>query len=153
MLTLSPKRIVCVGYSDAFSVGGKSLIDLQLGDKTGRVASNQIVLDRAEPGDLVVVTSQCRHFTVGVLNSPVTECTVWTEAGGHAWKYAWSYTPITSIAPIKQFRSTWAAICAVHEVPDSKVNNLFNSRLCGYGEIYINALVDALSRGFITRIA
>ncbi len=152
MISLSPRRIICVGYSDEHSINNKSILDLQLGHSHGCVSSNQVVLDRAEPGDLIVVTSQCRQFTIGRLDARLDNCALWASNGGHAWKYAWSYTPLTEIMPIANIREKWEAICDVHGVA-KKPCNLFNSRLCGYGVCYVPALLDALTRGFIDRIA
>jgi hypothetical protein len=77
-LALTATQVICVAYTDAFSVGGQSLIDLQLGCKHGVVSSNQDVLKNAPTGSLAVVTSQSGHFVMGLVGDHIPgPCTVW----------------------------------------------------------------------------
>jgi hypothetical protein len=139
-------QVICVAYTNAFSVDNNSLIDLQIGCRHNVVSSNQSVLDRAEIGSLAVVTSQTGHMVIGVLGSTITNCKVWAGAGGHSFKYAREFTPITDVVPIALVRDKWASVCDVHGV-SKKPNYLFHSRFCGYGTWYIPALLDALRFG------
>ncbi len=139
-------QVICVAYTNKFSVDGNSLIDLQIGCKHNAVSSNQTVLDRADSGSLAVVTSQTGHMVIGVLGPKIPDCNVWAHAGGRSFKYAREFTPLTDIVPIDLVRDKWASVCDVHEVT-KKPNYLFHSRFCGYGTWYVTALRNALQFG------
>ena len=125
-LALNSSQVICVAYADKFSIDGKSIIDLEVGCKNGVVSSNQDVLDRADLGSLAIVTSQSRHFVIGVLGKHIEECKLWKDQGGHMFKYAREFTPITSITPIQAFIEKWKAICDVQEV-QKQPKNMFNA--------------------------
>lgn len=143
---LQSTQVVCVAYTNEFSVRGNSLIDLQIGCRHNRVSSNQDVLDRATSGSLAVVTSQCRHFVIGILGDHDNECRVWKESGGRVFKYSRVFTPITDVLPIASVLDAWRAACEIHEVVQ-KSKNLFHSRFCGYGTWYVPALHSAIEHG------
>ena len=143
---LKATQVICVAYTNAFSVDGDSLVDLQIGCRHNVVSSNQSVLDRAEVGSLVVVTSQTGHMVIGVLGAAIINCNLWTRLGGHSFNYAREFTPITDIVPIALVRDKWIAVCDVHEV-SKQPRYLFHSRFCGYGTWYVPALHDALRFG------
>ncbi len=148
-ISLKVTQVICVAYTDAFSVGGQSLIDLQLGCRHGVVSSNQPVLKKAQTGSLVVVTAQSGHFVIGFLGDHIPgPCLVWRKEGGSSFKYARGFTPITDVLLRSTVRSSWEATCEIHEVTKRPIN-LFNSRLCGYGTCYAKALCAALELGVI----
>jgi hypothetical protein len=141
-------QVVCVAYTDEFSIDNNSLTDLHVGCTHGVVSSNQTVLDRATSGSLAIVTSQSRHFVIGILGDSTERCNVWSSRGGHVFKYTRLFTPITDILPIASIRSAWIATCEIHEVSKDPMK-LFHSRFCGYGLPYITALKIALNLGII----
>lgn len=150
---LQATEVVCVSYIDEYSVDNDSLNDLHIGCTHRVVSSNQDVLDRATNGSLAIVTTQRRtkrdrYFVIGVLGDHTGRCTVWSSRGGHVFKYTRIFTPLTDVLPMASIADKWATNCedlAVSKDP----KNLFNSRLCGYGECYVSALQSALTLGFI----
>jgi hypothetical protein len=143
-LALEATQIICVAYTDEFSIGGQSLIDLQLGCRHGVVSSNQAVLKKTPSGSLAVVTSQSGHFVIGIVGDHLSgPCLVWRKEGGSTFDYARSFTPITDVLLRSSVRGAWEATCATHDVPKRSIN-LFNSRLCGYGTWYMSALHSAI---------
>lgn len=146
-LALRSTEVVCVNYTDQFSIDGNSLNDLQVGCKHGAVSSNQTELKKAENGSLAIVTSQDGHFVVGLLGDHIIgPCTVWRQEGGGLFKYARKFTPITDVLLKKTVRATWEAVCDVHDVKMKPIY-LFNQRFCKYGSSYIDAMHDAIKHG------
>ena len=147
-LALNSSQVICVAYADKFSIDGKSIIDLEVGCRHGAVSSNQEVLNRAESGSIAIVTSQSRHFVMGILGKHIEECNVWKREGGSMFKYAREFTPITNILPIESFMEKWKGICDVEEV-QKQPKNMFNARFCGYGSWYIKALHSAIEYNYL----
>ena len=144
-LALTATQVICVAYTDAFSVGGQSLIDLQLGCKHGVVSSNQDVLKNAPTGSLAIVTSQSGHFVMGLVGDHIpTPCTVWRKEGGSTFKYAREFTPITDVLLRKAIQPAWEKTCDVHETP-KRAMYMFNSRFCSNGRWYMEALHSAIA--------
>jgi hypothetical protein len=142
-LALKATQIICVAYTNEFSVSNNSLVDLQIGCRHKVVSSNQDVLDRALNGSLAVVTSQSGHAVVGLLGPTIPDCKVWSDLGGGFFKYAREFTPVTNVFPIAHVLGKWQAVCDVHDVT-KKPRFLFHSRFCGYGTWYVPAIHDAL---------
>jgi hypothetical protein len=144
---LQSDQVICVAYTDEFSVRGKSLVDLKLGIRNCVVSSNQAVLKNAHMGSLAVVTAQSGHFVIGILGEHTDgPCLVWRNEGGSTFKYAREFTPVTDVLLRKDIRSAWEATCEVY-ASTKRPLNLFNSRLCGYGTWYMEALHAALRLG------
>jgi hypothetical protein len=84
---------------------------------------------------------------IGILGEHIEgPCLVWRKEGGSSFKYARTFTPITDVLTRKAVRSAWEATCEVYEVTKRPIN-LFNARLCGYGEWYMGALHSAIKHG------
>jgi hypothetical protein len=146
-LALKATQIICVAYTDEFSVGGHSLVDLQLGCRHGVVSSNQDVLKNAPSGSLAVVTSQSGHFVLGLVGDHLASpCRVWRDNGGSTFKYAREFTPITDVLLRKSFMGAWEATCAIHET-EKRAMYMFNSRFCSNGRWYMEALHSAIALG------
>jgi hypothetical protein len=142
-------QVVCVAYTNEFSVNNDSLNDLQIGVAHGIVSSNQTVLKKARVGSLVVVTSQSGHCVVGILGDHLDRvCNVWANNGGHVFKHARHFTPITDVFLRAPVMTAWAAACDARGVA-KKPYNVFNSRLCGYGTWYVPALQAVIEDGII----
>jgi hypothetical protein len=144
-------QVICVAYTDNFSVCSDSNIDLKIGCEHKIVSSNQIVLNNATEGSLVIVTSESRNFVIGILGKHIKHCALWLNHGGHVFKYAREFTPITNIIHISVIIEKWLATCEVFETSKNP-KLLFNSRLCGYGVPYIPALIACLKCGIIPLI-
>ncbi len=142
-LALQSTQVICVAYTDKFSIDGQSLIDLQHGCKHGAVSSNQAVLKTARTGRLATVTAPSGPFPIRPPRAhPTAPALIWRKEGGSTFKYARAFTPITDVLLRSTVRPAWEATCDVHEVT-KKPLNLFNSRLCGYGTWYMEALHSA----------
>jgi hypothetical protein len=127
-------NVVCVAYTNEYSVGHKSEQDLLIGIMGKAVASNQKVLDRTPDGSYVIVTCQddrgrLSKCVIGRLGGHRSPTVMWKEfaritgqTGGHVWKYVRDFTPLTPVLSVHALREEFY-------VPRS----LFNSRLCGYG--------------------
>jgi hypothetical protein len=143
-LALKATQVICVAYTDAFSVGGQSLVDLQLGCRHGVVSSNQDVLKNAPTGSLAVVTSQSGHFVMGLVGEHISgPCTVWRQEGGSIFKYAREFTPITDVLLRKAIQGAWEATCEIHDT-EKRAMYMFNSRFCSNGRWYMEALHSAI---------
>lgn len=147
-LAMNATKIVCVAYTDQFSINNKSILDLEVGCKHNIVSSNQDVLNRIESGNLVIVTSQCRHFVIGIVGKHIEGCTTWQNEGGHIFKYAREFTPLTDVLSIATIMGQWKATCEILEV-EKDPKHLFHSRFCGYGTWYMSALHSAIHFGVI----
>jgi hypothetical protein len=147
-LALQATQIICVAYTDEFSVGGHSLIDLQIGCKHGIVSSNQAHLDNAPSGSLAVVTSQSGHFGLGLVGAPLPSAShVWRDKGGATFKYAREFTPITDVLLKKEIKGAWEATCEVYET-EKCAKNMFHPYFCGKdGRWYMKALHAAIALG------
>ncbi len=146
-LALQASKVICVAYTDEFSIDNQSLIDLQVGCKHNAVSSNQDVLHNAPVGSLAVVTAQSGHFVIGILGEDLeTPCRIWRKDGGKVFKYARKFTPITDVMLRASVMDAWTATCDVYEV-DKQSKYLFHSRFCGYGHWYIPALHAAIKHG------
>jgi hypothetical protein len=144
---LQSDQVICVAYTDEFSVGGKSLVDLKLGCRHGVISSNQDVLKNAPLGSLAIVTSQSGHFVMGLVGEHISgPCLVWRDEGGSTFKYAREFTPITDVLLRKAIQPAWEATCEIHETP-KRAMNMFNSRFCSNGRWYMEALHAALRLG------
>jgi len=142
-------QVVCVAYTDKFSVNNDSLNDLQIGVAHNMVSSNQTVLKKANVGSLAIVTSQSGHCVIGILGEHLDRvCDAWANNGGHVFKHARHFTPITDVFVRKSIMTEWEDVCEVYAVT-KKSYNLFNSRLCGYGLWYVSALQAAIRYGMI----
>lgn len=127
-------NVVCVAYTNKYSVGHKSEQDLLVGILGKAVASNQPVLDRTPDGSYVIVTcqdekgrlSKCVIGRAGRHREPTM---MWKEfaritrqEGGHVWKCAREFTPLTPVLSVHTLREEF-------DIPQY----MFHSRLCGYG--------------------
>lgn len=128
-------NVVCVAYTNKYSVGHKSVQDLHIGITAKTVASNQDVLDRTPDGSYVIVTCQDDRgrpnskCVIGRLGGHRGPAVMWKEfarttrqTGGHVWSFAREFTPLTPVLSVAALRKEF-------DIP----RNLFNSRLCGYG--------------------
>ena len=143
------KAVVCIAYTDNMSVEGSSRRDLEIGCENNMVSSNQEVLDRAAEGSLAIVTSQSDDFVIGIVGKSVENCGVWEKEGGHRFRYARVFTPVTDILSKKEYSEKWDAVCQVLGCSGKNPKYLFHSRFCGYGTWYIPALTSALKCGVI----
>jgi hypothetical protein len=138
-------KIFCVSYTDERSAGGSSMEDMTLGLEHRVVGSNMPHLANAKKGDFVVVTaynaSKKRICVFGVLGDDYPSCTLWEKEGGEVWKYNFHFTPITGILNIETLYPTWKIIC---DRSNLNYRLIFNTRLCGYGQKYKNALASAI---------
>ena len=142
-------QMICVAYTDEFSINNNSLNDLEIGCMHGVVSSNQVVLKKAMNGSFVVITAQSGHFVIGVLGDHIdVPCRLWSTNGGHTFKYARNFIPITDILTRASVKVQWDVTCEVYEVPKNP-NNAFHSRWCGYGSWYMDAMKAALNLGVI----
>ena len=140
-LALNARQVMCVSYTDLDSVGGNSLIDLQVGYAHKVVSSGQTRLNAAANDSLVVVRSKT-HAVVGVIGDRIPTCTLWADRGGKKFKYSRQFTPLTGIFPIDSIRDKWRAICELHNV-EKNPQLLFHPTYCD-ATAYVPALHDAL---------
>ena len=143
-LALEATQVICVAYTDEFSVGGQSLIDLQIGCRHGVVSSNQALLKNAPTGSLAIVTSQSGHFVMGLVGDHIAgPCIIWRKEGGSTFKYARTFTPITDVLLRKTIKDAWEATCEIHPT-EKHAKYIFHSRFCGNGRWYMEALRAAI---------
>ncbi len=113
------------------SVENNSLKDLQLGSENKVVGSNSRALGACKSGDRVIITANYgkkKYFTVGLITEDLPGCTLWSDAGGHLWKYNFKYTPLLAITEFTSELKKFREVCA--KKFDVNPNNLFNSRFC-----------------------
>lgn len=133
-------NVVCVAYTNEYSVGHKSEQDLLISFLAKAVASNQPVLDRTPDGSYVIITcqdkkgrvSQCVIGTVGAHREPTslwrTFARMTGQEGGHTWKYCRDFTPLTPVLSVHALREEADPAMKRH------VDRMFNSRFCAYGQ-------------------
>ncbi len=145
------KKVICVAYTDEMSVARDSHRDLKIGCESNLVSSNQDILDRVENGSLVVVTSQ-KDFVIGLVGDSVKNADVWEKSGGHVFRYARQFFPLTDILSKDVYQEKWDATCQVLGCEGKNPKYLFHSRFCGYGACYVPALISALRCNMFPRL-
>lgn len=137
---------------NSHSVKKDSRIDLNIGNDHRMVSSNQIILDRASPDDLVIIRSQNGDCVIGQLGHKLSKCSLWKDIcpdSGKEFKFAWTYVPLTPIMRIQDVRRALEGSVESHGI---NLTFLFNSRLCGYGGKYMSLMKDAFALNLIPRI-
>ena len=137
-------KIVCVTYTNPFSAGHDSHQDVQIGIDTKTVACGSGHLANTDPGDIAITTSDAsgpmRYITFGFVGHMIQESDAWASKGGQKWAYNFKYEPFTGALPLTpELSEKITALCMKH---NAKRNNLFNSRLGGYGKGFKPVLLD-----------
>jgi hypothetical protein len=122
--------LCCVTYTDNWSAGHSSYIDLELGAQHCVVGSSSNSLKNKKPGDIVIITATkdgVRHFTIVKLGER-TASTLWADAGGLQWDHNFSYEPLTEIRALTpELKLVCNRLCTEAGLnPDM----LMNSRFC-----------------------
>lgn len=148
-LAVETVKILCITYTDERSAQGSSLEDMRLGIQNNVIGTNMSHFGSANKGDIAIVTATDergkRVFMIGILGDALPSCDVWAAAGGELWKHNRVFTPITDIIQMETIKKEWQEMCTVYAV---NPHNIFNTRLCGYGSKYR----EALARAFVTKL-
>jgi hypothetical protein len=148
------KRLTCVRYTDAMSIGHCSYNDLALGAKHCIVGANGKAFGASKPGDRVIIVAnqgKKRYFTVVQIVERLAECSLWAEAqtdaeaqtnageSGHVWSHNYIYTPLIGITEITD------AVTALRDTVAGKLllnpTNFFHARFCSKK---LNPLLDGM---------
>ena len=123
-------RIRCISYKDKFSAGHSAWNDLHLGHVHHVVGCGSKWMDRAAPGDLVVICAKKGgdlYCIIVALKERLGSCTVWADEGGLSWPYNWTYTPLTSLfLYTKEMKASILSMCT----SGLKYKNIFHPRFC-----------------------
>ena len=91
-------------YSDNYSIGKDSLLDLKLSWASNYIARSSA---RAKIGDgvLVVARSSLSNKVIlfaSVITSDIGETTIWKKLGGHKWKFGYGIEKLSQIVSIDE---------------------------------------------------
>jgi hypothetical protein len=149
-LCVDEPNVVCVGYKNEYSVGGRSIQDVLIGIASKAVASNSIVLSKTPVGSYVIVTCEdpagkkLDKCVIGTVGERIDASTTWrdyaqttgqTRGADLVWKHGRRFTALTPILSIETLKEEF-------EIP----RNMFNSRLCGYGSGYAGIVRQIVDR-------
>ena len=104
--------------------------DLHLGHVHHVVGCGSKWMDRAKPGDLVVICAKKEglYCIVVALKERLGSCSVWADEGGLKWDYNWTYTPLTPLFMYTgEMKASILSVCETHGL---KYKNIFHPRFC-----------------------
>ena len=129
---MSSPRAHCVTYADEFSVGQSAANDLQLGFEKQIVACNSARINKALPGDLVIITAPSKDRRIIMIGRLIERADhlrdTWAKHGGTDWQYCWTIEPL--LPPTQVTILVLGEIHRLSEKYGIKSTNILNSRLC-----------------------
>lgn len=129
-LAVDSGQIICVKYTNNQSADNNGYKDLKTGRQNHLVASNLGHLGHAKKDDIVMICSD-DHIDFGIILEKVEPSDIWQAEGGKKWKYNFRYHPIAEDLEFSTIKQMVNFLAKELEVTDK---NMFNTRLCGYGE-------------------
>lgn len=128
----SATKFFTVTYTDEYSAGGSSYMDLTITHSDRVVGCGNKRFGTAENGDIALVKASYGKgkkkrdvFCIGVIGKSIPSCHKWFERGGHIWPFNYYFTPIT---PIIERESINADVVRTCEKTGVKKTCIFNSR-------------------------
>ena len=98
---------VVVSYANRYSVGGKAINDMCIGEKAGLVASNASTISDLPPGTLCVIKCGSNRLVqiveITARGSDDDKFT-WERRGGKVWKNVYKMKPLTDICQLTTLR-------------------------------------------------
>ena len=137
---------VLISYANRYSIDGKAILDMEVGNETGLVASNSVNLLNIQPGTLCLVKHGSNRFL------QIVEITgrgsdddkyAWQRRGGKIWKNVYKMKPLTEICKLTKLRKI-----IVNELTSGKDTEFWNPKLhssISWNPSIIRHLIDELN--------
>jgi hypothetical protein len=96
-----------VSYANLYSVGGKAINDMRIGEETGLVASNSSTISDLSPGTRCIIKHGSNRFVQVVeitARGSDDEKFTWQRRGGKIWKNVYKMKPLTDICKLTTLR-------------------------------------------------
>ena len=141
-------KLMCVTYTDEYSVDKKAIKDLMISFEREIFAAGSRRLNTFQNGDYIIICASKESGKVCFLSKIIERVDIlkdWHNEGGKKWDYNFKITPVTGITDISNKNPNKKKMTDILENIGLKKNNLFNSRFCS--EKLINGLSIIVEKG------
>lgn len=137
-------RLGCISYTDAYSVGRKSMNDFRISYEHKIFAAGMKKLKSFREGNYVFICANDRR-TRWTFLAKITECIYNPLRDGKLWEYNFLIEPVTDIIEITPQSPSRIAIDNCMKECGLNTNLLFNSRFCSQKLLHgVSYMLDTL---------
>jgi len=133
-------KLMCVTYTDEYSVDKKAIKDLMISFEREIFAAGSRRLNTFQNGDYIIICASKESGKVCFLSKIIERVDILKD-----WHYNFKITPVTGITDISNKNPNKKKMTDILENIGLKKNNLFNSRFCS--EKLINGLSIIVEKG------